>query len=356
MMSTRIGLAVVTFVSVAVATELAAHAGSAAVLGALSDVGLLGLVWVCVMQFVSLSLCGAALWLVSDGLSFGSCLTARWIRDGASNLIAVVPGIGEIAGARAMALFGAGAGIAAASTVVDVAIESLSQALYTLIGLIPLFLVAEHDEATRWLAAMAVASVPVAAVYLVTRHQGALGAMERVILRVARAFHLCEVAAELNIARNVHALYGRQRRIALALAVHLAAWMIGAVQVWAAAQAMDRPLSLEAALALESLVYAARGALFVVPWGAGVQEGGFVFVGAVLGLDAAGAIALSLVLRARDALLGTPAVLLWYAAEGRERWINRTRFEGGPEESAAYGECARTPDPDRVARISGRTQ
>ena len=299
--------------------------GLAAVLDALRDVGLLGLVWVCVLQFVSLGLCAAALWLVCDGLSFGSCLTARWIRDGASNLIAVVPGIGEIAGARAMALFGAGAGIAAAATVVDVAIEALSQALYTLIGLVPLFLNVEHDEATHRLGAIAVATVPVVAVYLVTRHQGALGTMERIIVRVARAFNLSEVAADLNMARNVHALYGRHRRIALAVAVHLAAWVMGAVQVWAAAQAMDRPLSPQAALVLESLVYAARGALFIVPWGAGVQEGGFVLVGAVLGLDAAGAIALSLVLRARDALLGTPAVLLWYAAEGRERWFKRGR-------------------------------
>ena len=326
MISKRISLAVLTFLSVALATALAVQAGLAAVLDALSDVGLLGLVWVCVLQLVSLALCAAALWLVSDGLSFGSCLAARWIRDGASNLIAIVPGIGEIAGARAMALFGAGAAIAAASTVVDVAIEALSQALYTLLGLVPLFLVVEHDEATHWLGAIAVATVPIVAVYLVTRHQGALGAMERIIVRVARAFNLSEVAADLNIARNVHALYGRHRRIALAVVVHLAAWGMGAVQVWAAAKAMDRPLSPEAALALESLVYAARGALFIVPWGAGVQEGGFVLVGAVLGLDAAGAIALSLVLRARDALLGTPAVLLWYAAEGRERWLKRSLF------------------------------
>jgi putative membrane protein len=324
--SKRISLAVLTFLSVALATALAVQAGLAAVLDALSDVGLLGLVWVCVLQLVSLALCAAALWLVSDGLSFGSCLAARWIRDGASNLIAIVPGIGEIAGARAMALFGAGAGIAAASTVVDVAIEALSQALYTLLGLVPLFLAVEHDEATHWLGAIAVATVPIVAVYLVTRHQGALGAMERIIVRVARAFNLSEVAADLNIARNVHALYGRHRRIALAVVVHLAAWGMGAVQVWAAAKAMDRPLSPEAALALESLVYAARGALFIVPWGAGVQEGGFVLVGAVLGLDAAGAIALSLVLRARDALLGTPAVLLWYAAEGRERWLKRSLY------------------------------
>src|SRR5690349_2333489 len=104
----RIGLAAVTALSIALATVLAVQAGLSAVLDALRAVGLLGLVWVCVLQLAALTLCGAALRLVSDGLSFGSCLTARWIREGASNVIAVAPGIGEIAGARAMALFGAG--------------------------------------------------------------------------------------------------------------------------------------------------------------------------------------------------------------------------------------------------------
>ena len=64
MISKRIGLAVVTFLSVVLATALAAQTGLAAVLDALRDVGLLGLVWVCVLQFVSLGLCAAALWLV----------------------------------------------------------------------------------------------------------------------------------------------------------------------------------------------------------------------------------------------------------------------------------------------------
>lgn len=51
------------------------------------------------------------------------------------------------------------------------------------------------------------------------------------------------------------------------------------------------------------------------------MQGSFVLVGAVLGIDAAGAIALSLVLRARHALLGIPAVLVWYVAEEREGWL-----------------------------------
>jgi hypothetical protein len=63
----------------------------------------------------------------------------------------------------------------------------------------------------------------------------------------------------------------------------------------------------------------------MVPSGAGIQEATFVLVGAILGIDEAGAIALSLALRARDLLLGVPAVLLWSAAEGREKLLGANR-------------------------------
>jgi uncharacterized membrane protein YbhN (UPF0104 family) len=103
--------------------------------------------------------------------------------------------------------------------------------------------------------------------------------------------------------------------------LHLGGWFMSAVQLWAAAQALDRPLSVGEALALQSIAYAARGAFFFVPGGFGVQEGTFVLVGAMLGVDPAMALALSLILRARDILLGLPALMVWYGAEGRQRWL-----------------------------------
>jgi putative membrane protein len=263
--------------------------------------------------------------MVAGDVSFSACLTARWVRDGASNLVSVVPGVGEVAGARALSLFGAAGAMAAASTIVDVATESVAQALYTLLGMLPLIGSVDRSEATQWLGGLVVALVPVVAVYLVTRHRGALKLVESMMVSSARMFGLAEAASDLDLARNVHRLYENKKRILLAILIHLAAWFMGAVQVWAAAQAMSIDLSPAGALALESLVYAARGAFFMVPSGAGIQEAAFVLVGAVLGIDQAGAIALSLALRARDLLLGVPAVLLWSAAEGRETLLGANR-------------------------------
>jgi hypothetical protein len=59
----------------------------------------------------------------------------------------------------------------------------------------------------------------------------------------------------------------------------------------------------------------------------GVQEGSYVVLCAIFGLDAPTALAFSLVKRARDALVGGPAVLAWQFLErrrrdGRGKWLD----------------------------------
>jgi len=317
--TTRLSLILGGGLGVGVVAALTAYAGFGAVYGALDDVGWLGLAWVCMLQLGSMAFCAAAWRSVADNTSFMQCLTARFIRDGVSNLARIVPALGEVAGARALSLLGATAGIAAASTVVDAALEALAQAIYTMAGLVPLVLLVQPGQATRWLLAIAVAIAPIFAVFAVTRRRGALLAAEQIIVRIARALGFGGAGESLDLTRNVLGIYQKRRRVWLALLLHLAGWFMSAVQLWAAAQALDHPLSPGEALALQSIAFAARGAFFFVPAGFGIQEGTFVLVGAVLGVDPAIAVALSLVLRARDIVLGLPALMVWYTAEGRHR-------------------------------------
>jgi hypothetical protein len=168
------------------------------------------------------------------------------------------------------------------------------------------------------LVALAAVARPALVIYFVSRSRGALGLLERLLTGIGRTLGFSTAARGLNLGANVALLYEHRGRVLAATAIHLGAWFLGALQVWVAAALLGRPIAAGTALALASVAYAARGALFIVPMGAGIQEAGFVLVGAVLGIDEAAAIALSLVLRARDVLLGAPAVLLWSAAELRQ--------------------------------------
>jgi len=80
---------------------------------------------------------------------------------------------------------------------------------------------------------------------------------------------------------------------------------------------MGHPVDLKEAIILESLTNAIRGAAFVVPGGFGVQEGGLVLLGHLMGLAPETALALSLVKRVPDLALGLPGLLAWHWLEVR---------------------------------------
>jgi putative membrane protein len=318
----RYSAPVAFLLGLAIAAALAAHAGFGAIGRAMAGVGWSGLLLVCLLQLASVAICAAAWRAVAEGSTYLACLLSRWIRDGASNLVGFIPAIGEGISARALALFGgASAGGAAASTIVDVGVEALSQAIYTLLAFAFLFPHLGVGQAPKWLIIVALSLLPVMLMFLVSRNARALRIGQKLGARLAGLLGVR--GGRFNLAGTVRSIYRQRVRIGVSLSLHLVAWTTGAAQLWLAARALGAPISLGDGLALHGLVCAARSAAFVVPLAAGVQEGGFLLVGAALGIDPASAMALSLVLRARDVLVGAPGVALWYGAEGRRRWATR---------------------------------
>lgn len=291
----------------------------------LSRFGAADLAILCGLQIIAVVLCGAAWRVLAPESTLVACAASRAIRDGVSSILAIVPGSGEVAGVRALALFGTRGGAAAASGVVDLATEILSQCLFTLLGAAALLWILGAAGGPEGGALVVGATLPalLLAWLLGTGRGRALTA--RLIVRGA-AFagpRLGEAGADL--ATRIAARAAESGRVAGATAIHLVAWLVGAAQVWAASHGFQHPLTPVEALALTAIVHAARGALFVVPWGAGVQEAGFVVAGRLVGMDEPTALALSLAMRGRDVILGVPALVLWAAAEGIAAWKARVR-------------------------------
>src|SRR5947207_1414742 len=78
---------------------------------------------------------------------------------------------------------------------------------------------------------------------------------------------------------------------------------------------MGHPIGLGEALVIESLLHAIRGAAFAIPGSLGAQEGGLVLLCAIFGIPPEQAIALSLVKRAADLVLGVPGLVGWQMLE-----------------------------------------
>ena len=99
--------------------------------------------------------------------------------------------------------------------------------------------------------------------------------------------------------------------------IHIVTIFFGAIEVWIALKFMNYPVGVMEAVAIESLGQGSRSAAFVLPGGMGVQDGALVAVCALFGIPAEVALAMALIKRVPDLILGAPALMGWQALEGR---------------------------------------
>ncbi len=253
-------------------------------------------------QLVALTLCAAGLRVLDARLTWRSAFLSRWVRDGVGSLPAGLPGLGEVASVRILGLFGLSAAAGVTLTAADVLAETISQGIYaaTAAVLAPSSLripVPKFD-------------FPVGPAILM----GGLGVLVLgLALRLVPKRWLAGVLTALSEARRGLS----PKRLAASFVLHLAAWLVGGVQIFVLAKVLDAPLTLPQAMSLEGLVFALRAAFFFVPAGAGVQEIGVAAVGAGYGLSPVDTAAIALLLRLRDVVVLTPGLVLWGVIELR---------------------------------------
>jgi hypothetical protein len=211
------------------------------------------------------------LFAMRPGVSFAASFFSRLLRDAGCNLLLVMPGLGEGIGARVLVLLGARGRTAITATALDALAEAVAQLPYI---------------------ALAFAVLP-----------AFWGMMRRVRVEFAL------------LRREMRRQHGG---FPAAIGFHFFGWAMGGVQLWMAARVLGTPLSPFAALAIDSVAYAARGIVFFIPAGVVLQEAGLVGAGLVFGLAPAQALALGLVLRLRDVVLGV-SLLAWPVLEARDQ-------------------------------------
>ncbi len=76
-------------------------------------------------------------------------------------------------------------------------------------------------------------------------------------------------------------------------------------------------------VAIESILCALRSAAVIVPGALGVQEAGYALLLPLFGLPAEIGLAVSLLKRAREIVIGAPMLLTWQGLEGRRAFAAR---------------------------------
>ena len=311
-------LAIFAVLGVLSGAFLVAWHGFAAVGDALRLAGLPCLAAICAFQIVPLSLCALA-WRAlfkekrPDAASF---IWFRWMRDAGGDILGIVPAGGELIGIRAMTRRGVEMTTATASTVVDLTMEMSSQAAFTVLGCVLLLIERPGSHLLNWTLAGIAALVFLAGGFALAQRFGLFRLLENLALRLAVKQGWGYLSNIGGLHDRIRDFYADRPAVARAASIHFIAWLVGIGEAGIILAFMGVPMGLASLIMLESLTYALRSAAFFVPAAAGVQEGGYILVGAALGLGPEFALALSLMKRARELTLGVTGLVVWQWIEG----------------------------------------
>jgi putative membrane protein len=287
-------------------------------------------------RVLAVSVAGVGWWLLFPAdlrPALKLCVLFRFVREGASALLPVALIGGDFIGARCLALKGARGTVAAASVVVDVLIQACSQLVFTIVGLALLIAMGGNDL-VAWPVAMGVAvAIPALGAFFFLQGVNGHRILKRLLTFVAGDREWLVFGAIDDLFARFDRFYGYHRGLLRSAVWHLAGWFIGATEIWVVLYFMGYPVTYEQAVIIESLMHAVRGAAFAVPGALGVQEGGLIMLCAIFGIPPEAAIALSLVKRIPDVLIGVPGILTWQAIEGWH-FHSRSQKAGGQKERA----------------------
>ena len=246
----------------------------------------------------------------------GTFFRLRLIREGIDSLLPVAQIGGEVIGARLLTATGSPAALAGASVVVDLTLELVGQILFLLAGLAALACLPGQTGWFLWLEVVAGAGLIVAA-FLLAQRQGVLRLIEIAVRGLAERFPTLQGASIEGLHTAALGFYGRKALLLRAVLIHAVSWSLGTAETWLVLHAVGAAVTPLQALVVESLGMAARSAGFAVPAALGVQEGGFMLAAAAVGVSPELALALSLVKRAREIVVGLAGLFLWRLAARR---------------------------------------
>jgi len=268
-------------------------------------------------------LLGLAWATVLPGVRPGLLVWGRMVRDAATTCLPFSPVGGFVLGAWAIAVRGVAWPTAAAGTVVDVTAEIIGQFLFSVFGLLVLVLLRPGSPLLLPVGIMLVLAA--LALGLALRHRTEIERGLRALGgRLLSGWFPAQAGSQARgglerMRGEMSRLYGEPRRLLLGGLLHLLAWFGTGTGTWISLRLLGFDAGLLPILALEALLDALVAAAFVVPGAAGVQEAGYVGLGAAFGVPPDIALSVSLLRRARDLALGFPILLMF-------QWIELRRI------------------------------
>jgi putative membrane protein len=282
---------------------------------------------VCAVHFVPLFLDTVAWWVLfppGRRPGMGQLFWTRWAGEAVGNMLPATQVGGDLVRARLAAATGTPVGTCAATVVADITVSVFAQILFTLLGLgLLAWKTGQADWTVRAILGSAVAMGAIGGFYAVQRF-GIFRIVGGLISKITSGDSwkgLTDKGRALDA--EIRDVYARRRGVIASCTWTFISYIAGAAEVWVALYAVGANPSFRDAIILEAVGQGIRAAMFFMPMGLGVQEGGYVAVGALLGIPAPVALALSLIRRVRELAFGVPGLIGWQVIESK--WALRGR-------------------------------
>ncbi len=250
------------------------------------------------------------------------------VRDAVNTLLPVARVGGEVIAIRLLRLKGVKTCTASASVIVETSVTLVWQVVLTVAGIAALLpYVGASFLVPKLLGALAIGVFVVAVFLVIQWRMGLVGFFERL---GGRFFRSRRGAAPVlrTLDQKVRILY-RQRRVLLRCAMWQLFGFVGsAAEIGLLGHLMHAPLSVTQLFIFEALIQALHSVSFAVPGALGIQEGGFVLLGSVLGVAPDIALSMALCRRGRQIVLGVPVLMSW-------QWFERRHKQRGSREGLA---------------------
>jgi putative membrane protein len=315
----KIGVIAAALLGFALFVWLLLHIGIEQVLSAIVSVGFGGFLFLTLAGLAVVALLGMG-WLAlipnaraRDALTF---VIGRQTRDSAGDLLPFSQLGGIVIGARAVILRGIAPALAFASTIVDVTTELMAQIVFILIGIALAITQLRTSAATApyvdGLILGTLLLVPGIVAFVFLQQRGS-----RFAERLAGRFLPAALAHTTAFSEAMAKLYDSPARLALSSTIHLLSWIAAGGLIWLSVRLIGFHIDFFSCLAIEALLAALRSATVFIPAAIGVQEAGYAALMPLFGLGPEVGLAVSLLKRARDIVIGVPVLLVWQAIEGR---------------------------------------
>lgn len=256
------------------------------------------------------------------------------IREASNRLLPVANIGGEIIGIRLVKWRGIGGAAAAASVIMEVLLTLVNQYLFTALGIILLIELTQSISAFSTVISALAASLPLPIfLIIILRHGKVFSRLEGFAEKLLGGrSKLTELIDGSNLDQEIREQYSRPLRLMAATGWQFLGYVVGSFETWLALHLLGYPISVWDAIAIEAVTQALRHIIFVVPAGLGVQEGGLVLFGNMIGLPPEASVALSLVKRMREVAFGVPALISWQWAETRRLYAGSSARVSRPSE------------------------